>query len=188
MSTRPDPLIIGLAGRAGVGKDTAAAWLFGRHGFERYAFADPLRSMLGQLLADAGVDPGYLYESAAKELVIPELGVSARQLMQTLGTEWGRSLRPDFWLRMAELALGLPDAPVHDRIVISDVRFPDEAAWIKARGGFVLRIERPTAPGVRAHVSEALQFAADATIDNSLTLALLHLQLDEAISDLVGAA
>ncbi len=37
---------------------------------------------------------------------------------------------------------------------MTDVRFPNEAAFIKSRGGLVVRVLRDTAPTARHHASE----------------------------------
>lgn len=185
--------LIGLAGAAGTGKDTAADHLEAAHGFARWAFAEPMRTMLEALLVECGQDHAYLFEPALKELPVPGLGVSYRHMAQTLGTEWGRQLLgEDFWLRAAGLCTGLSstdpgqNAPVHDRIVFSDVRFPNEAAWLRARGGVVVRIERPGAPGVRTHVSEQLldQLQPEHVILNAGRLVDLHDQLDALLLQL----
>jgi len=180
-----DPVILGLSGSAGVGKDTAASYLEKEHGFVPYAFADPLRNMLEALLVESNLDYAYIYERQLKEQPIPGLGFSFRHLAQTLGTEWGRALAEDFWLRLAEMSLGLPDAPIHDRIVITDVRYPNEAAWVQHHGGRVARIYRPTA-AVRAHTSETLidQIVPWVGIDNVGTVDQLHAQLDELVAAL----
>lgn len=189
----PDPIVIGLCGAAGAGKDTAADYLCEHAGFVRYAFAEPLRNMLELMLTEAGIDYAWVHERALKEQPIPGLGISYRRLAQTLGTEWGRqTLHADFWLALAELHLGLHGgptaAPVHDRIVITDVRFPNEAAWVARRGGVVVRVQRP-APAVAAHVSEAhaAHLAAWLTLDNSGSVAALHDQLDAMLDALPGA-
>lgn len=157
MTPQKPPLVIGLTGLAGSGKDTVADHLVARHGFARHALADPIKNMLEALLIDAGIDPVCLYARQLKEQPLGRLGVSPRQMMQTLGTEWGRELQPDFWLRIAELQLGMHDmprsTPVSDRIVITDVRFHNEAHWVREHGGFMLRVSRP-APEVRSHHSE----------------------------------
>lgn len=180
------PLIIGLMGPAGAGKDTAADHLEDHHGFVRYAFAQPMRTMLEAAFVEAGIDYAYIYERALKEQTIPGLGYSYRHLAQTLGTEWGRhQLDQDVWLRLAEMTLGLPAAPVHDRIVITDVRFANEAAWVRRHGGVVLRIQRDTAP-VRQHISETAMQQIDAwgDIANTQGIDWLHLQLDCALEQL----
>jgi hypothetical protein len=188
----PDPLILGLCGLAGTGKDTAAAYLCAAHGFERYAFAEPMRDMLEALFEPAGLDHAYIHEPQLKDQPVPGLGlgqgISYRQLAQTLGTEWARQqLHPDFWLRIAELRLGLPSAPVHDRIVITDVRLPSEAEWVNGYGGAVVTLERPAAAPVRPHVTEqqAEQIKPWCLVDNSSDRQWLHWQLDAIVERLV---
>lgn len=180
-----DPLIIGLCGNAGVGKDTAADYLCSHHGFERFAFADPLRAMIEALLLECGQDYAYITERHLKEQPIPGLGLSYRHLAQTLGTEWGRALTPDLWLRTATLCLGLPDHPIHDRIVITDVRFGNEAEWVTQQQGVVARIYRPT-QRVRAHISEIELDGIEpwAVIDNAGPIEQLHQQLDALVATL----
>jgi hypothetical protein len=63
-----------------------------------------------------------MIEGDLKEAVHPELGVSPRHLMVTLGTEWGRdAVHPDLWVRI--WAASLPEAA---HVVAEDVRFPNE--------------------------------------------------------------
>jgi hypothetical protein len=172
------PKLIGLTGYAGSGKDTVRE-ILEVCGYNGFAFADPIRAMLATLLAENGIDDDkYMNTREFKETVIPELGVSYRHMAQTLGTEWGRALHGDFWLRIAasymeSLDDGMEPAPY---FVISDVRFANEAAWVREQGGVIWRIERPQAVPVRAHASEAelYHFSADATIDNSGTIDALE--------------
>lgn len=150
-------ILIGLSGHAGAGKDTAARYLVSRYGFVQAAFADPIRDMAALLLEQVGVSDAHLRHRVFKERPLPELGFSPRALMQVLGTEVGRALNPDLWVKHLALRLGLQrnGGPVHDRIVISDCRFPNEAYWIRAKGGKVVRLTRPQAQGqARQHVSE----------------------------------
>lgn len=139
--------LLGLTGKAGSGKDTAAIALRSL-GFVRVAFADPIRDMLRAL----GVSEEHM-SGPAKEMPVPHLGLSYRRLAQTLGTEWGRTLDPDFWIRVARerIACQLGHSPV----VVTDVRFDNEARLIREMGGALLQIERPGIPAVAAHVSEA---------------------------------
>lgn len=183
---RPDPFIVGFSGRAGAGKDTAADYLVQHYGFQRFAFADGLRAMLFALLDHAHVDHAWVTEPTLKESVIPGLGASYRQLAQTLGTEWARrELGDDFWLRVADMTLGLQpyagglSAPLHDRIVISDVRFHNEVQWIRNRGGCVIGINRSTQT-VRPHISERLIDSLEiwTSINNDGPLDKLYRQLD----------
>jgi dephospho-CoA kinase len=147
-------ILIGLTGYAGTGKDTVREVLES-HGFTGLAFADPIRQMIRELLASNGISTSYMDDRALKEAIIPELGVSYRQMAQTLGTEWGRNLQPDFWLRLASsfIAQCIADGDTH--YVISDVRFLNEAEWVRERGGVIWRVHRAAATPVRPHQSEA---------------------------------
>lgn len=188
------PLLLGLCGPAGAGKDTAADYLVDAHGFARWAFAEPMRTMLEALLSECGLDYAHCFEPGLKEQRIPGLQRSYRELAQTLGTEWGRQLQgEDFWLRCAGLCTGLQhedparNEPVHDAIVFSDVRFPNEAAWLRARGGVLVRVERPDLEPVRTHVSEQLldQLQPEHTVHNTGGLGHLQGQLDALIPALL---
>lgn len=166
----PQAPLIGIAGRARSGKDTVANFIIAAIGGYRYSFADPIRAMLAPL----GVDMNDPYWQARKEDVIPALGVSPRRMMQTLGTEWGRNLiNPDLWLVMAHQRL-LRNGP---GMVISDVRFENEAAWIRKHGGRIIHVIRPEAKAVEAHASEdgIEMLDTDAQLFNSGTLEELQL-------------
>ena len=92
--------IIGLTGPAGSGKDAVRA-ILEELGFVGFAFADPIRNMIRCLLTDNGLSDGWMDNRDLKERIIPALGVSYRHMAQSLGTEWARNLRRDFWLRIA---------------------------------------------------------------------------------------
>ena len=168
--------LIGLTGYAGSGKDTVRDCLddLGWHGL---ALADPIRLMVGEMLDSANISRKWMMNRELKEQTIPELGVSYRALAQTLGTEWGRkTVSPMLWIRMAQAYMDstcTAARPVggFDKFVVSDIRFANEAQWIRDQGGAIWRIERPQAVPVRAHVSEAeiYHFAADAVIVNDGT-------------------
>lgn len=172
----PQAPLIGIAGRARSGKDTVANFIVAAIGGYRYSFADPIRAMLAPL----GVDLSDPYWQARKEEPIPALGVSPRRMMQTLGTDWGRQLiSPDLWLTMAHQRL-LQNGP---GMVISDVRFENEAAWIRRHGGRIIHVVRPDAKAVEAHASEdgIEMLDSDAQLFNSGTLEELQLSVRELL-------
>lgn len=143
-----DAPVIGLHGLARSGKDTVAHFILSTRGGHVYSFADPIRAMLRPL----GIDMSDPYWLARKEEIIPALGTSPRRLMQTLGTEWGRELiNPNLWLILAKQRL-LAYGP---GMIVADVRFENEADWIRSQGGRIIHIERPDAMAVAAHASEA---------------------------------
>lgn len=176
--------LIGIAGRAGSGKDTAGAHLVENHGFQQYAFADPIRAMLGAL----GAFPaGDLINRDTKEMVIDWLGKSPRQMAQTLGTEWGRELvHPKLWILMAQRRWDAAKAATQS-LVITDVRFANEADWIRSQGGQVIGLDRPGIEVVSAHASEqfGLSSLADLVIYNNDTIDMLEHLIDQALMELI---
>ena len=166
------PFLIGLTGLAGSGKDTVRQILEERYGFDGIAFADPIRDMLSALFDTVGVDGHWMTDRERKEKVIPELGASYRTLAQQLGTEWGRAIDPDLWLKIAGAKVAMCQKYESIGVVISDVRFPNEAAWVRAQGGVIWKIIRPGLEPVRAHTSEELinSLPWDYTIDNRGTI------------------
>ena len=184
--------LIGLTGRAGAGKSTVATHLVRAHGFYEVALAEPLRAALMMMF---GLSEDDLLDRARKEAVIPWIGVSPRRLMQTLGTEWGRAVcGEDIWLRVAanEIAVhraltALDPEGGTSQVVVSDIRFPNEAAWLHAQGGVLWHIVRPQelpAYGIEAaHVSErGLPVEdGDVVIDNDNTVPDLIEQVDRML-------
>jgi hypothetical protein len=177
--------LIGVTGRAGSGKDTVADYLCKHHGFYKYSFAAPLKEMLKVI--------GVFDDRATKELPHPVFGVSPRRMMQTLGTDWGRdTICDDIWLRVAEQRLRggativlnsyqymgneISDVGPAKGMVISDVRFENEAAWVRRQGGLLIHLVRPGLAAVEAHASEAgiVEVGGDAYIENDGTIEELH--------------
>lgn len=143
------PKLIGICGRARSGKNTTADFIQAQYGGYQYSFAQPLRKMLA---AGFGIELGTAYWDKRKEEAIPALGKSPRQMLQTLGTEWGRQLvHPDVWVILAHDQLNRRGPGM----IVTDVRFENEATWIRKFGGTVLHVVRENAPGVTPHTSEA---------------------------------
>lgn len=134
------------------GKTTVANALAASQGFCRVAFADPLKAMTCRFLEGLGYreDQAQRLVHVDKAVTIPELGVTARHLLQTLGTEWGRTcVAPDVWLKCWQAA-----AKRHPRVVADDVRFPNEAQLIRDMGGQLWCIVRPGVEAATTHASE----------------------------------
>lgn len=133
------------------GKSTVASELEQR-GYVIVPFAETLKLMLIPMLESLGYDrqgANYLVHQA-KQVVVGDAGVSVRHMLQTLGTEWGRScIHPEIWVRCWK-----GRAQQYSAVVADDVRFPNEAAMIKLLGGEMWRIERPGVPREHGHASE----------------------------------
>lgn len=166
--------LIGLIGLRRAGKDTAAQALVNQ-GFENVKFADALKGMLRTYLAYRGVSPCLVEEmiegKMKEEAVAAFGGKSTRFAMQTLGTEWGRdTIASDLWVDTA-----MARARQFDRVVVSDVRFPNEVEAIKQAGGKIIRIWRPGLT-VDSHPSESLieSLFWHVTVANDGTIEDLH--------------
>jgi len=164
-------ILIGLHGAAGSGKDTFASALTYGTKWETRAFADPLYEAVAAITR---MPVSWLKNRANKERVIPWIGKSPRELLQLLGTEFGRNMiRDDFWI---QLAMQPPTNPESTGIVYPDVRFDNEAQAVISRGGVILEVVRPgdscLAGTTQAHTSEKplSRHLIFATIQNDGTL------------------
>jgi hypothetical protein len=168
--------LIGLAGPAGSGKDTVALVLESEYGYWRYAFAKPLKEALSAM---GIVEPTNRED---KELRLIGKDYSYRTAAQTLGTEWARNLDPEFWLSLATA-----NTKGRKLVVVSDVRFTNEADWIRNNGGEVWHIAGRSinlVGSTKSHRSEVRlrRYPFDIVIDNSVDIDNLKTQ----ISDLVN--
>jgi hypothetical protein len=169
--------LIGLAGVASSGKDTAAAVLVERFGFCRIALADEMKRICARLFHWSS-DRLWGPSERRNEPDLSLGGLTARHALQQLGTNWGRAMHEDVWINLAisharqvldgERDWGFPNyTPSYGvttngqhpalGVVFSDVRFTNEVAAIHSVGGRVWRIDRPGAGlegAAGAHVSE----------------------------------
>lgn len=178
-------MIIGLTGYARSGKDTVAAILNDLAGYERRAFADPLKKIAlacDPLIPTTAADHVRLsHYVAALGWEDAKANPEVRRFLQALGTEGVReNLGDDAWIRAWELTL----TPGR-RYAVTDVRFPNEAHAIKATGGVVWRIYRPGVEPPNKHASELLvdEIPIDETIINDGTLDDLREAVREALAE-----
>ena len=146
----------------GSGKDTVAAYLIKEHGFERRAFADPLKKSVAALfdIPYHEIDKYKNDDCVEVNLEVPSpdalVSVSKltfREFLQRYGTESHRDVFGDnFWADQT-----LPkDAFYRGRnIAITDLRFENEAMRVHSCGGFVVNIVRPGLDDKDQHSSEA---------------------------------
>ena len=144
--------IIGLTGYAQSGKDTLASILVEKYGYSRIAFADKIRDFLYGINPMVACSPtGYLqdlvnlvgWDKAKQE---PQV----RRLLQDLGISARDLIDENIWVTAA---LGNVDSD--QRVVVTDVRFENEALMIKLMGGQLWRVKRVGVGPVNDHVSES---------------------------------
>uniref|UniRef100_G8EY48 Deoxynucleotide monophosphate kinase n=1 Tax=Synechococcus phage S-CAM8 TaxID=754038 RepID=G8EY48_9CAUD len=171
--------LIGLYSHApGSGKSTVAQILDG----VAFSFADPLRQFVAKTLTSLGHD-GFDLVRNGKEQKIAGIGVTPRQMMQTLGTEWGRScVHPELWVMIAESEATNWLRSVD--VTFDDVRFPNEAEMIRRLGGELWLVDRPGVVYEGSHASEGALFDVlpDVVINNNGDLE----QLRELVAGLVA--
>jgi len=141
-------MIIGLSGYARSGKDTVAEVLVRDFGFERVAFADPIRQILYAM--NPHIDGEHLASMVdTYGWDITKTKAEVRELLQSLGYAARQHINPNVWI-MAAFGQMRKDR----NYVIADVRFRNEATAIREFGGQVWRVERPGVEAVNSHVSE----------------------------------
>lgn len=164
---------------AGSGKSEVAKALMA-DGYLPVKFAGPLKDMARGLLRSMGFGDftvERMIEGDLKEMVIPGFAtVTPRQIMQTLGTDWGReAIDHDLWTKVAAAKIETLRAQGID-VVVDDLRFPNEYELIKSMGGAAIEVTRPnpTREAGGAYEGKLKDRTFDATINNSGTLSELH--------------
>jgi hypothetical protein len=130
-----------------------------------------------------GLNDAQLYGDQ-KEVVDPRWGTTPRDILQRLGTEAIRGVFwDDHWIRRT---LSEVDARGQDKYVVTDVRFMNEVRAIRERGGHVVRLTRPDAPGIATsrHASEALTGSeADWHLLNGGSIPDLHRRVETLLDE-----
>jgi hypothetical protein len=145
-------MIIGICGFIGAGKDTAADYLVNFHEFRRESFASTLKDACAAVFGwDRTMLEGRTTSARewreqvdlwwSQRLNMPEL--TPRLMLQLWGTEVCRKgFHDDIWIASLENKL----RNSLDNVVVSDCRFPNEIAALKAQGGKIVWIKRGVTP------------------------------------------
>lgn len=168
------PKLILVHGKARSGKGEVAKRLCEKYGYVEVGFADYLKELAVEVF---GWDPDEIWINRTPE---------SRKFMQLLGNEIGRSKDPDFWIRKLEERL--EGKYKGKNIVVSDLRYWNEAEWGRNSGGQLWLVERPNAANLieanPEHASEQdLKKRKDWNyfIINDGTIEDLYKQVDETI-------
>lgn len=150
------PQLIGLYSPAPQSGKSTVASILTEHGFRVLPFAAPLKRMIGTFLFQLGYGPEDIDEllTTHKEVKLDAINCSTRHLLQTLGTEWGRTcVHPDVWLQCWQV-IAMRYLQSSTPVVVDDVRFQNEADLIRSLGGQLWYIERPGTEVKTEHASE----------------------------------
>jgi len=136
-----NPFVIGLVGKAKSGKSTVADFLSKYYGFWHCSFAQYLKEICCSLFK---LDSDDLNNQDKKELIIPQYNKSPREIMQLVGQkmrEIHKSIWVDYLNRDIESICDVETT--QPLIVISDVRYLDEASFVKGfEEGYLIKIIR----------------------------------------------
>ncbi len=170
--------LIAIGHTARAGKDSAANALVRDLGYKKISFADPLRRLA--LLVDPMIYPqtpavnmaphnrlAWVVQGSSGWEASKDRWPEVRRILQNLGVGCREVFGEDVWVKLAlDVALG------HDKVVIADCRFLNEAEEVKWAGGFLVKIDRPGyAAGSHISETELADFDGwDLTIDNSSTI------------------
>ena len=168
--------LIGLSGRKQSGKDTVASMIeeLVLGPVAKIAFADALKHEVCKLL---GVTREEIEADKAR----------FRGILQWWGTEWRRNENRYYWIEQLDVAVDCARKGGAKLTIITDCRFPNEADYVKSKGGIVVRVDRPT-NSQDTHTSETAMddYAFDGTIYNYGSLGYLKLNVMRFCERLAG--
>ena len=136
--------LIRLTGEAGSGKDTVGQILSNDHGYIRESFKENIIYPLANIF---DISPSIFCDRELKEKPSASLfGQSPREVMQSFGTDWGRNMiHPDIWVNHTKRNI-LELLDKNFKVVVTDVRYNNEAEMIRDLGGEIWKIDRPDNP------------------------------------------
>lgn len=162
-------ILLGFGHRKQSGKDTAVASILkafgGKYHIERAAFADELKREYVQMCEEAGGTfemmegakvrygtPDWVYYEFGTDTSDPICGKwgKQRRFLQWWG-EYRRS--QDQWYWVKKLAQNLNKVSPQFAL-ISDMRYKNEAAWVKSCGGYTVKVTRLGMVSTDNHISE----------------------------------
>lgn len=156
-------MIIGMLGQKRVGKDTAADYICSHYRlcsrypiFTKVSLAEPMKRAIMTIFdwTEEHVN------GSLKEVVDPFWGISPRQALTSLGTEWAQKVLCEMFPMFAIVTgrklwvKSLLRKHQGKDIVIADVRFQHEVDAIREIGGKIIKIERPSLINIDTHESE----------------------------------
>ncbi len=178
--------VIAICGYIGSGKSTVADIIYQKHGFWKLNMSDRLKDAVSVIFGwDRALLNGDTPESREFREAKDEYwswcfkrDVTPRWALQYFGTEvMRRHLHEDIWIMSLNKVL----SRYGRRVVIPDLRFKNEEAFIRNIGGKIIRVERDSSvPVGPLHESELYcpHIKQDVTVKNNGTL----LDLEKAVS------
>lgn len=136
--------IVAFAGKKQSGKTSSAKFLLDScpdKDIRIYSFASPLKQLCVDIL---GLDPRQCYgedkyKNEKVDCYWEDKQLTAREVMQIVGTEWFRTMQHNVWAD-ATIRKILKETP--EVAIIDDCRFPNEVEAVKKANGTVVKLKR----------------------------------------------
>jgi hypothetical protein len=163
--------IVGICGNKFHGKDTIADYLVKNYGYSKISFGDPIKYALKSIFHFTDEQ---LWGNQ-KEVVDEYWKITPRETMQYVGTECFREcfgsrfphIGEKIWLMSLQQEMEIMIKNGKNKIVIPDVRFPNEADLIRQLNGKLIKVIRPALQSNDDHASE--KFIQQISVDNIIT-------------------
>lgn len=142
-------MLIALTGKKFSGKSTSAKYLAKSHNFKVGAFAKKGKDTCGDIF---DLSHEQLY-GELKEVIDKRYSVTPVFIMQRFMTEVARYIYSDIWIECFAREHA-QDISLNKDIVIEDLRFENEAIWVKSVGGIIIQLTRKQTEIESEHESE----------------------------------
>lgn len=138
--------IIGICGKKFNGKDTIADYLVKKYGYTKISLSDPLKYAIKEIF---NFSDEQLWGNK-KEDIDPFWKVTPREVLQLIGTDCFRDIfgkkfphiGDNIWVLSLQLNIDkLINSGVR-KIVVPDIRFPNESELLKKYNGAIVRVNR----------------------------------------------
>lgn len=186
-------ILIGIHGKPRAGKDTVAKRLVSKYKLLQYGPSFPVKKATAAMFE---IDEQLLWDDKTKDLMDEYWGISYREMAQKVGKESSRDVfGDDFWMRHVDLMWTriqneLPYNNYEDLsyggMLLADIRYANEVAWVKRNGGLVIFVTRENRDYVanESHPAEqGLDLSlADVVIPNNGTIEELHAKVNMCVA------
>ena len=161
--------MVGVTGRKRHGKDSVAKVLVDTGLYKQVSFAEPLYQAVAKIL---NVPVEWVYAHKDEQIKWLKGSPTVRSLLQTMGTEWGRDMiDPDLWIKLCTNKIDRYHYE-HYSVVVSDVRFINEAVALINKYGRRCRIWGVIKPDVKS--TDTSGHSSEQEIDKIITDSIIH--------------